>query len=248
MVGAVILAGRGALKCGAGRVHMALLTDHPPYVDYVQPELMLRNPEELPAAGELAVIAAGPGMGKGENARRALRMALESKCALVLDADALNLMSEDPVLAELASGRDAATLLTPHPAEAGRLLGITTREVQADRLAASAAIAKRYRAFAALKGNGTIVAAPDGRWWVNPTGNAGMAAAGMGDALTGILAGLLAQGAAPLEALLAGVWLHGAAGDAVARANDGPLGLTASDLIDAARTLLNRSLYRAASS
>ena len=248
MVGAVILAGRGALKCGAGRVHMALLTDHPLYVDYVQPELMLRSPEELPGAGELAVIAAGPGMGRSEHARRALRMALESKCALVLDADALNLMSEDPALAERASGRDAATLLTPHPAEAGRLLGITTREVQADRLAASAAIAKRYRALAALKGNGTIVAAPDGRWWVNPTGNAGMAAAGMGDALTGILAGLLAQGAAPREALLAGVWLHGAAGDTVARANDGPLGLTASELIDAARSLLNRSIYRAASS
>ena len=247
MVGAVILAGRGALKCGAGRVHMSLLTDRPPYVDYGQPELMIRNPEELPGADELAVIAAGPGMGRSEHARRALRTALESKCALVLDADALNLMSEDRALAELASGREAATLLTPHPAEAGRLLAIATREVQADRLAAAAAIAKRYRAFAALKGNGTIVAAPDGRWWVNPTGNAGMAAAGMGDALTGILAGLLAQGAAPLDALLAGVWLHGAAGDAVARANQGPLGLTASDLIDAARTLLNRSIYPAAS-
>jgi len=241
MVGAAILAGRAALKCGAGRVYLALLTEQPPCVDFDQPELMFRSPEAR--SDEMTVIAAGPGMGRGEAAKRALQLALASPAALVLDADALNLLAEDAALAAAVVKREAATLLTPHPAEAGRLLGVTTREVQADRLASALAIAKRYRAFTVLKGNGTIVAAPDGRWWINPTGNPGMAAAGMGDALTGLVAGLLTQGAAPLDALLAGVWLHGAAGDALAQANGGPLGLTASELIDSARVLLNRSIY-----
>ena len=248
MVGASILAGRAALKCGAGRVHLALLTEHPPCVDYGQPELMLRTPDGLFRGDEMTVIAAGPGMGRSDGAKRALRQALESPSTLLLDADALNLVSDDPELAEFTARRQAATLLTPHPAEAGRLLGLSTRNVQDDRVAAALAIAKRYRAFAALKGNGTIVAGPDGRWWVNPSGNAGMASAGMGDALTGLVAGLIAQGASPLDALLAGVWLHGAAGDAVAQANGGPLGITASDLIDSARALLNRSIYPAAAS
>jgi len=246
MVGASILAGRAALKCGAGRVHLALLTEHPPCVDYGQPELMLRTPDGLFRGDEMTVIAAGPGMGRSDGAKRALRQALESPSTLLLDADALNLVSDDTELAELSAGRQAATLLTPHPAEAGRLLGLSTRAVQDDRLAAALAIAKRYRASTALKGNGTIVAGPDGRWWVNPSGNAGMASAGMGDALTGLVAGLVAQGASPLDALLAGVWLHGAAGDAVARANGGPLGVTASEVIDSARALLNRSIYPAA--
>jgi len=248
MVGASVLAGRAALRCGAGRVHLALLTPHPPCVDYGQPELMLRSPDGVFGSTEITVIAAGPGMGKDDAAKRALRQALESPSTLLLDADALNLVSEDPELAEFTARRQAATLLTPHPAEAGRLLGVSTRKVQDDRLAAALAIAKRYRAFAALKGNGTIVAGSDGRWWVNPTGNAGMASAGMGDALTGLVAGLIAQGASPLDALLAGVWLHGAAGDAVARANGGPLGVTASEVIESARALLNRSIYPAAAS
>ncbi len=241
MVGAAILAGRAALKCGAGRVYLALLTGQPPCADFDQPELMFRSPEAW--ADEMTVIAAGPGMGRDDAAKRALRLALASPGTLVLDADALNLLSDDPALAEAAVQRKAATLLTPHPAEAGRLLDVTTGAVQADRLAAALAIAKRYRALVALKGNGTVIAAPDGHWWINPTGNPGMAAAGMGDALTGLVAGLLAQGVAPLDALLAGVWLHGAAGDALAQANGGPLGLTASELIASARVILNGSIY-----
>jgi hydroxyethylthiazole kinase-like uncharacterized protein yjeF len=196
----------------------------------------------------MTVIAAGPGMGKSEAARQALRRALDSPAALILDADALNLLGADPAMVESVAKRSAATLLTPHPAEAGRLLGIGTPKVQADRLAAALAIARRYRSFAAMKGNGTIVAAPDGSWWINPSGNPGMASAGMGDALTGLIAGLLAQGAAPLDALLAGVWLHGAAGDAAARDRGGPLGITATDVIDSARILLNRSIYSATAS
>ena len=115
--------------------------------------------------------------------------------------------------------------------------------MQADRVGAARRIATRYQSPVALKGNGTVIASPDGTWWINPSGNAGMASAGMGDALTGLVAGLIAQGAPPLAALLAGVWLHGAAGDAVAERNGGPLGVTASELIDQARSLLNQSVY-----
>ena len=248
MVGAAVLAGRAALKCGAGRVHLALLTEHPPYVDYGQPELMLRSADALFERIEANVIAAGPGMGTDAAARRALGRAVGSPAALILDADALNLLGADTALAESVAKRDAETVLTPHPAEAGRLLAMATREVQEDRLGAALAIARRYRSVTALKGNGTIVAAPDGNWWINPTGNPGMAAAGMGDALTGLVAGLIAQGATPPDALLAGVWLHGAAGDAVARADGGPLGVTATELIDSARSILNHSIYPAAAS
>lgn len=248
MVGAAVLAGRAALKCGAGRVYLALLTDHQSRVDYAQPELMLRSPDGIFNGDDMSVIAAGPGMGKSEAARQALRRALDSPSALILDADALNLLGADPTMIESAAKRKAATVLTPHPAEAGRLLGLATRKVQEDRLGAALAMAQRYRSHVALKGNGTIVAAPDGSWWINPSGNPGMASAGMGDALTGLIAGLLAQGAAPLDALLAGVWLHGAAGDAVARDHGGPLGITATDVIDSARILLNRSIYSATAS
>ncbi|OGA20339.1 MAG: bifunctional ADP-dependent (S)-NAD(P)H-hydrate dehydratase/NAD(P)H-hydrate epimerase [Betaproteobacteria bacterium RIFCSPLOWO2_02_FULL_63_19] len=245
MVGATVLAGRAALKCGAGRVYLALLAGQSPRIDYLQPELMLRSPEEALGGDEMTVVAAGPGMGRNDDAKAALRRALELPSALVLDADALNLVGEDAVLAEITAKRRGATLLTPHPAEAGRLLGSSTRAVQNDRVAAALAIADRYRAYSALKGNGTLVAAPDGRWWINRTGNAGMASAGMGDALTGLVAGLLAQGVSPIDALLAGVWLHGAAGDAVARAHGGLLGVTASEVIESARALLNRSIYPA---
>ena len=244
MVGAAVLAGRAALKCGAGRVHLALLAESAPAHDAIQPELMRRAPDALIEGEAMTVIAAGPGLGRSERAGMLLLRALESVAPLVLDADALNALAENAMLRDCLIGRAGRSVLTPHPAEAARLLGCATREVQADRIAAAQRIAARYRAPVALKGNGTVVASPDGRWWINPTGNAGMAAAGMGDVLTGIIAGLIAQGAPALDALCAGVWLHGAAGDAVAKTNGGPLGLTASDLIDQARSILNRVVYR----
>ena len=143
-------------------------------------------------------------------------------------------------LAASLAKRKAATILTPHPAEAGRLLGVTTARVQADRIASAKAIAQRYRNLVVLKGNGSVTAAPDGKFWINPSGNPGMASAGMGDALAGMIAALIAQGAEPLQALLAGVYLHGAAADALVASGLGPAGITASEVIDRARVLLNR--------
>src|SRR5712671_4716516 len=232
MVGAAVIAGRAAFQCGAGRVYLGLLTPRPPCVDYAQPELMLRKPKELFAKSLVNVLVAGPGMGKADSARRLLTAALVAPVPIVLDADALNLIAASRALAASLAKRKAAAVLTPHPAEAARLLGVTTAEVQADRVASARAIAQRYRSRVVLKGNGSVIAAPDGKFWINPSGNPGMASAGMGDALSGMIAALIAQGAEPLQALLAGAYLHGAGA--------GPIGITASDVIGRARALLNR--------
>jgi hydroxyethylthiazole kinase-like uncharacterized protein yjeF len=239
MVGAAVIAGRAALKCGAGRVYLGLLTPRPPCVDTTQPELMLRKPAAVLEKDLVNVLVAGPGMGKADSARKLLAAALAAPVPIVLDADALNVIAASRALAASLSKRKAAAILTPHPAEAARLLGVTTGGVQADRVASARAIAQRYRSLVVLKGNGSVIAAPDGKFWINPSGNPGMASAGMGDALSGMIAALIAQGAVPLQALLAGVYLHGAAADALVAAGSGPHGITASEVIDSARALIN---------
>jgi len=240
MVGAALISGRAALRCGAGRVTLGLLTPRPPQVDYAHPELMLRKPGALFEKGLADVLVAGPGMGKADSARKALRAALAAPVTVVLDADALNLIAADRALSTTTAKRSAATLMTPHPADAARLLGETTRSVQSDRVAAARTIAQRYKSLVVLKGNGSVIAEPGGKFWINPSGNPGMASAGMGDALAGIVAALCAQGAAPLQALLAGTYLHGAAADALVAAGSGPVGITASEVIDSARSLMNK--------
>ncbi|HTO46481.1 MAG TPA: NAD(P)H-hydrate dehydratase [Burkholderiales bacterium] len=239
MVGAAILAGRAAIRLGAGKVFLGLVTDHPPYVDDAQPELMLRKPEQLLADVPLTAIVAGPGLGTDSAAQRLLAQALRLELPLVLDADALNLVAAYGVLQSAVQARKSPTLMTPHPAEAARLAGSTTAEIQGDRIAAARRLAAKFKAFVALKGNGTVSAAPDGRWWVNDSGNPGMASAGMGDVLTGIVGSLAAQGLPAEEALVAGVYLHGAAADALAARGVGPVGLTAGELVDEARRLAN---------
>jgi len=144
--------------------------------------------------------------------------------------------------------REPASLLTPHPAEAARLLGTNTASVQGDRLAAALELARRYASLIVLKGCGSLVATPDGRWFINGTGHPGMATAGMGDVLTGLVLGLLAQGWAPEPALIAAVHLHGAAADRLAREGVGPIGLSASEVVDASRGVFNGWLLAAARS
>ena len=242
MVGAAFLAGRAALKLGAGKVFLGLMTDHPPRLDYLQPELMLRTPRDLLEAGLINCFAVGPGMGTVKSAEQLLREVLDAQAPLVLDADALNLVASSKTLQARLSKRSAASVLTPHPAEAARLLDCATAAVQADRIKAALALAERYRACVVLKGNGSIVAAPDGTWRINTSGNPGMAAAGMGDVLAGMIASLVAQGADALSATAAAVWLHGAAADALVAQGAGPLGITAGDVIDASRKLANALL------
>ena len=237
MTGAALLAGRAALKLGAGRVYVGLL--HDLAADPVNPELMLRHVDDV-LGQDLDAVVAGPGLGRSEHAATLVGAVLASDWPCVLDADALNLMAEDENLRDACQRRRADTLLTPHPAEAARLLGLTVPEIQADRLAAARALATRYNAHAVLKGNGSIVVARDGHLFINTSGHPGMASAGMGDVLSGILGALLAQRYSGESSLVLGVHLHGAAADALAAAGTGPVGLTAGELADAARRLWNR--------
>lgn len=239
MVGAALLAGRAALQLGAGRVYLGLLDPAAPRVDPVQPELMLRPCSEVFGLSHLNNLAIGPGLGMSSEARDAVRSALSGELPLVIDADALNLIAADPSLQEILRTRGAPGILTPHPAEAARLLATSTAAIQADRIAAACAIAARLRSHVVLKGAGSVCASPEGQWRINTSGNPGMASAGMGDVLTGMVAALLAQGAAAPLALAAAVHLHGAAADALVAAGHGPAGLSAGELIPAARRLFN---------
>ena len=236
MAGAALLAGRAGLKLGSGRVYVGMLERLA--VDPLQPELMLRSADEVFA--HATALAVGPGLGQSDAALALLRRALETPLPLVLDADALNLVAAHPVLGKRCAARAAATLLTPHPAEAARLLGCAVDDVQADRIAAALELARRHRAHVVLKGCGSVLADTDGRWQINTTGNAGLASAGSGDVLSGIAVALLAQGWPAADALAAAVHLHGAAADELVADGTGPAGLTAGEVIDAARELFNR--------
>ncbi len=244
MVGAALLAARAALKLGSGRVYVGLVDDSAPALDPVQPELMLRAGDSL-LSTELTALACGPGLGKSDAARALLESACKLTLPLVVDADALNLIAADSELQALLASRasratgSAPSLLTPHPAEAARLLACDVATVQADRLGAALELATRFNACVALKGRGTIVADANGKWYVNMSGNPGLATAGSGDVLTGFVTALLAQGWPALEALLAAVHLHGVAADDLVALGCGPVGLTAGELIASARHAFN---------
>ena len=240
MVGAALLAGRAALKLGAGRVFVGLFADSPT-VDLAQPELMLRPAQDLLKMEGLNCVAVGPGLGESQAAQHALAAVLAHEVTLVLDADALNLIAAHPKLQNSLAARGSASILTPHPAEAARLLATSTDKIQHDRIAAARTLSTRYNAAVVLKGSGSVCSLKSGEWYLNTSGNPGMAAAGMGDVLTGIIAALIAQGGDPDLALLAGVHLHGLAADRQVAAGIGPAGLTASEVIDAGRWLLNEA-------
>jgi len=241
MTGATLLASRAALKCGTGRVYAGLLAADASLVDPLQPELMLRPADGVLRLNHLSALAVGPGLGDAPDAAEYLDWALEQDTPLVLDADALNLVAAFSPLKYKLKQRVTTTILTPHPAEAARLLSSDTAAIQHDRIAAALQLACEYNAGIVLKGCGSICAWPDGHWAINTSGNPGMASAGMGDVLTGIIAALLAQGVDERHALTAAVYLHGAAADQLTEKGIGPIGLTAGEVIDAARRLLNRN-------
>lgn len=259
MVGAALLAGRAALKLGAGCVHVGLLAGDAPAVDPVQPELMLHPASDLlrhrplpnhspkgdgaDANSMLAsdVLAIGCGMGTATPAYQLLYQALQLDCPLVLDADALNLLARHADLQDDLRKRKGATVLTPHPGEAAHLLACDTRTIQADRAAAVQQLARQFGCSVVLKGAHSLCATRDGRLFVNRTGNPGMSSPGMGDVLSGIIAALIGQGMGADDALLLAVHLHGAAGDALAEQGIA-IGMTASEVTEWARWLLNQWL------
>lgn len=236
MSGAVLLAGRSAAFCGAGRVYTGFI-DTPPTFDPIHPELMCRSANNIDLHSGALVV--GPGLGLSEEAHRLVANALQTSSPLVLDADALNAVAGSVALQDLLSQRDRTAILTPHPLEAARLLGISAAEVQNDRLQCAQRIAQRFRVVTVLKGSGTVIVAAGRTTSINPTGNPALATAGSGDVLAGVCGALLAQGWDEHAAAVAAVWLHGEAADRLVEAGIGPAGCTASELIPALRTALN---------
>lgn len=235
MPGAVRLAGEACMRVGAGLVTVAVAPENVPAISAGRPELIclpLAQTGVLAEAGERAdVIAIGPGLGRTPWARSALETVLRCGKPLVVDADALNIVAESG-----ASARED-WILTPHPGEAARLLGVDTREIQRDRLAALEHLIARYRGTVVLKGAGTLVGAPGRIPALCERGNPGMATAGMGDVLTGTIAGILGQCRDAWLAARVGVLVHAMAGDSAART--GQRGLLASDVARELRNCVN---------
>lgn len=238
MVGAALLAGRAALKCGAGLVTLGVL-DESIGVDFDTLELMFAPPERLVADANLTVLVIGPGLGQTRLAFELMETALRQPVALVIDADGLNCIAERDDLAQVCTMRTAPTLLTPHAGEAARLLKTSVAEIQSSREQAARELAARFNALVVLKGAGSVLARPDGTTLINETGNPALSAPGMGDVLTGILAAFLAR-LEPWEALRRAVWLHGRAADDAVAQHHRQEGLTATELIKFARARLNR--------
>lgn len=228
------MAAEATARCGAGLVSIATRASHAGLQAAARPELMFHGIESAAELQSLldraTVVAIGPGLGRADWGQALLETVLTSDRPLVVDADALNLLAAQPV-------RRGNWVLTPHPGEAARLLDTTTAQIQADRFQAVTELVKRFGGVGVLKGAGSLVASEDGVLTVGNTGNPGMASGGMGDVLTGVIAGLLAQGMALDEAARAGVYLHGWAGDLAAK--EGERGLLAMDLLPFLRTLVN---------
>jgi NAD(P)H-hydrate epimerase len=236
MPGATRLAGEACLRVGAGLVTVAVAPDNIAAIASGRPELIclpVTSDRDLTDALERAdVVAIGPGLGRTDWAQAVFERVMAVRKPLVVDADALNLLSAAP-------RRNGDWILTPHPGEAGRLLGTSAKAVQADRLAALDALVERYAGTVVLKGAGTLVATAGQVPGLCERGNPGMATPGAGDVLTGTIAGILAQCRDAALAARAGVWVHAMAGDSAARSG-GERGLLASDIARELRTWVNR--------
>jgi hydroxyethylthiazole kinase-like uncharacterized protein yjeF len=239
--GAAILAAHGALKSGAGLVTIASPRSMQPVIAAYAPDYMTEALDETVdgtvdfAAAEYVLglkadaIVIGPGLGRGPGVSTFVRELLEnSETPLVLDADALNAFADEPSVLVGREGRDV--IITPHPGEMSRLVGCTIDDVQADRMGITRDFAMTHKLYVVLKGYRTLIATPDGKVFVNPTGSPGMATGGTGDVLAGMLAAWLAQLLDAEAACRLSVYVHGAAGE-LADADQGEVSMTASDLV-----------------
>lgn len=233
MAGAVRLAGEAALRTGSGLVTVATHPIHAMVLNSNRPEMMVAAVEYadhlLPLVERASVVAIGPGLARGTWSQEIWKCMQKAQLPLVVDADALNLLAQQ-------SMRRSDWVLTPHPGEAGRLLGSSAQVVEQDRIAAIYAIRERYNGTIVLKGAGTLILGDEGLVFCT-AGNPGMASGGMGDVLTGIIAALIAQRFSPEQAARIGVLAHAIAGDIAAQ--QGERGLLASDLIAQLRVVVN---------
>ncbi len=236
--GAAAMAAEAALRVGAGLVGVATRSSHVPALLARRPELMVKGVESgqqlEPLLSAPTVLVIGPGLGRSSWSEQVLQQAMKSGLPMVVDADALNIISEGKLAEEIDT---SGWVLTPHPGEAARLLGKSNADVQADRIQACRDIQARFCATVLLKGAGTLIAGPDGVS-LCPYGNPGMATGGMGDVLAGVIGGLLAQGIAAEQATQLGACLHAVAADRVAD-EGGERGIIATDLLEPVQRLVN---------
>ncbi len=237
--GAAFLAALGALRSGAGLVTVATPASCQPILAAMAPEYMTEpipeigdelDPEAVDRVLELArdVVAIGPGLGQGPSTRLFVKALVDrATMPIIVDADGLNAFADDPDALSGREGRDV--IITPHPGEMARLVGMSTDEVQASRLEIARNFATAHQVYVVLKGHRTLIATPDAKVFINPTGNAGMATGGSGDVLTGMIAAWLAQLLDAEAACRLAVYLHGMAGD-LAEADEGEISMTAGDV------------------
>lgn len=236
MAGAALMAAEACARTGAGKISVATRADHTAAFIARTPELMARGVESseelLPLLAVATVVVIGPGLGQSDWSKAMLKAVLATDLPLVVDADALNLIASDNDQPQ----RDN-WIFTPHPGEAARLLNINTQQIASDRPQYAADLQQRFQGVAILKGMGSLIATPEALYQCK-RGNPGMASGGMGDVLSGIIGGLLAQGFSLSDAACFGVELHAAAADIAAK-QSGERGLLATDLLLPLRTLLN---------
>jgi len=232
MSGAIRLCGEAALRSGAGRVTLATDPLHAEFINLTRPELMVKAIRSETDLSDLIdkdqVVAAGPGLGRSEWSACLLNTCLGVQGPLVVDADGLNLLAQQSRFERVKRDR---WILTPHPAEAARLLDCNVEDIQQDRVGSASAIAEQFGACVVLKGCGTVVVGDSGKYAVCPAGNPGMATAGSGDVLTGIIAALLGQGFSCFDAAKLAVLAHAMAGDFAAE-RMGQLAMMAGDITD----------------
>jgi ADP-dependent NAD(P)H-hydrate dehydratase / NAD(P)H-hydrate epimerase len=239
--GAAYLAAMAALRSGAGLVTVATPASCLSVIASMGPTFMTLD---LPEDGGMVrvaavdrvleqthdVVACGPGLGRSANVAEFVRQLLDrATCPLVLDADAITVLADDP--GRLTGSEERDVIITPHPGEMARLVGSTVEDVQANRIEVATSFAATHHLYVVLKGHRTLIATPEGHVFINPTGNPGMATGGTGDVLTGMIAAWLAQLLDAEAACRLAVFLHGAAGD-VAEPEEGQVAMTATDLLE----------------
>lgn len=243
LTGAAALTASSAVRSGAGLVTLGIAASLNPIMESKVTEVMTKplpetawgtlGPDAVPYIQKLAaacdVLAIGPGLGREEATSEVVQLTVRNaQCPLVIDADAINALAD---CTEILLESEALAVLTPHPGELARLTGLSAEKINADRLTAAREAAADLGCIVVLKGAATVVAFPDGEVFINPTGNAGMATGGTGDVLTGVIAAFIAQGLTSHDAAVAGVYIHGLAGDFAAQS--GLIGMMAGDVLQA---------------
>lgn len=249
MSGAVVLAAGAALLMGCGKSYAVFCQKYLPMpILPGYPEIIVKTAQQQLLSRELpTVIAIGCGMGISDEAKAILEKIIllthRHEIPLLLDADALNIIAYHDRIAHALSNSRAKKILTPHPGEAGRLLNCSVAEIQQNRIEAARKIAARFNSQVVLKGHKTVISAMNGNCVINDSGNAGLATAGSGDVLAGMLAGLLAQNTAEENIIHAGVWLHGAAAEVLGN-GIALTGLLAGEIAPTARKLRHLAMQQ----